>query len=239
LAFTLTREQVPSAEAPRLPLRYVLDLLKNGITPIRAVSDAAIRRYLPFLYGARAIYELGGASAYYKNFVPNTQPYKVTGLSGRIEMRVDMTDMPFDENSLDALFSAFALEHVFDYKKGVDEIKRVIAPGGRILIVVPFLYYYHAAPDDYVRFSPSYLEHLFEGWHILSVQGIGTRSLFIAEMLFEKPFMQRQSPKIVRLLLRLVAAALVLKYIWRPHLDSTFPSAVLLLAEKPSPSAQG
>jgi ubiquinone/menaquinone biosynthesis C-methylase UbiE len=52
---------------------------------------------------------------------------------------------------VDAFFTAFALEHIRNYRKAFSEMERALKPGGRMLIVVPFLYYYHGAPDDYVR----------------------------------------------------------------------------------------
>jgi len=59
-------DKTPAAEAQRQPYRlpwsYLGELVRDGITPIRAISDVAIRDMLPYLCGPGAIYELGAAS---------------------------------------------------------------------------------------------------------------------------------------------------------------------------------
>ncbi|MBI3463591.1 MAG: methyltransferase domain-containing protein [Planctomycetes bacterium] len=52
------------------------------------------------------------------------------------------------------------LEHVFEARHGVDEMLRVLAPGGVILLSAPFEFRIHAYPDDYWRFTPSAIDRL-------------------------------------------------------------------------------
>lgn len=217
----------------RLPASYLMTLLKNGITLIRAVSDVAIRKYLPYLEGPGTIYELGGATDYYKKFVPATQSYIVTDFNPKIEHNIDMTKMPFADNSIDAFISIFSLEHIREYYKGIIEVKRTLKPGGRFLLVVPFMYCYHAAPDDFVRFSKSYIASMFDDWKQHALVNIGSRGLMVAEMYHEKPFMRQKSGSISKSLRRWFAALWVLNYILNPKIDNTFPSAILTLVEKP------
>lgn len=54
----------------------------------------------------------------------------------------DITDLPFKDNSVDAVFDFGALHHVPDWRKALREISRVIKPGGAFLMeeLYPALY---------------------------------------------------------------------------------------------------
>lgn len=48
---------------------------------------------------------------------------------------VDAMDMPFDDNSCDVLTVAFGLRNMSDYGAALTEMKRVIRPGGHLLVL--------------------------------------------------------------------------------------------------------
>jgi demethylmenaquinone methyltransferase/2-methoxy-6-polyprenyl-1,4-benzoquinol methylase len=53
----------------------------------------------------------------------------------RIEfVHADATDLPFDDDAFDAVTISFGLRNVVEPKKGLDELLRVLKPGGRIVI---------------------------------------------------------------------------------------------------------
>ena len=68
------------------------------------------------------------------------------------------------------------LEHVFDVRRAVDEMLRVLAPGGVIVLSVPMDFRIHAYPDDYWRLTPSCLERLLAplSARIVGSQGVET-----------------------------------------------------------------
>jgi SAM-dependent methyltransferase len=73
----------------------------------------------------------------------------------------DIHAMPFADNSLPAIVCLAVLEHVENPIKAMEEMYRTLEPGGKLLIYVPFLYYYHAFPGyypDYWRFTIDTLE---------------------------------------------------------------------------------
>ena len=53
------------------------------------------------------------------------------------------------------------LEHVFEARRAVDEMIRVLAPGGVLVAAVPMDFRIHDFPDDYWRITPSCLARLF------------------------------------------------------------------------------
>lgn len=69
---------------------------------------------------------------------------------------------PFDAARFDAVLCNQVLEHVFEPDAFVAEICRVLAPGGRLILTVPFVWDEHEQPHDYARYSSFGLRALLE-----------------------------------------------------------------------------
>lgn len=54
-----------------------------------------------------------------------------------VEQQVDITQIPFADNSYDAILCIHVLEHIEDDRKAINELFRVLKPGGWALISVP------------------------------------------------------------------------------------------------------
>ena len=61
----------------------------------------------------------------------------------------DIHDLHFPDDSQEAYLCLAVLEHVENPIKAISELHRTVKPGGKILIYVPFLYYYHAHEGYY------------------------------------------------------------------------------------------
>ncbi|HET7333269.1 class I SAM-dependent methyltransferase [Dyella sp.] len=61
--------------------------------------------------------------------------------------------LPFVESIFDTVLLLEVLEHVSDPEDVLSEIRRVLKPGGKLLLSVPFLYPLHDAPIDYRRYT--------------------------------------------------------------------------------------
>ena len=70
-------------------------------------------------------------------------------------------DLPFENNSFDSIVCFEVLEHVFEPEKIVNEMFRVLKPGGSILLTTPFIWNEHEIPYDYGRYSYFGLKDLF------------------------------------------------------------------------------
>ena len=57
------------------------------------------------------------------------------------------------DNSVDFVSTVSVLEHVRYPQRVVAEIFRILKPGGTVYVSVPFVFPYHADPDDFYRFS--------------------------------------------------------------------------------------
>lgn len=56
------------------------------------------------------------------------------------KIKMDIHDIPMDDNSIDVVFCNHVLEHVKDDIKALGEIKRVLKPGGWAILQIPFFY---------------------------------------------------------------------------------------------------
>lgn len=70
--------------------------------------------------------------------------------------------LPILDNSVDGVISITVLEHLKDPKLLVDNIARVLKPGGRAYLIVPFAFPFHGAPNDYWRWTASGLRQVLE-----------------------------------------------------------------------------
>jgi SAM-dependent methyltransferase len=80
--------------------------------------------------------------------------------------------LPFADCSFDGVVLQAVLEHVPDGDRTLREIHRVLTPGGRLYVDVPFIQGYHGAPEDFRRFTVGGLTAELER-HGYSVQDWG------------------------------------------------------------------
>ncbi len=102
----------------------------------------------------------GGKNARYKKYLPATISELV---SINIDKNIDPTFLirpgekfPLEDNSIDSCITLNTLEHVYDPKFLIEEILRVLKPGGKVHITVPWIFRIHGHPDDFSRFTPSW-----------------------------------------------------------------------------------
>ena len=69
---------------------------------------------------------------------------------------------PFEDAAFDSILCNQVLEHVFNPDVFLGEINRVLKPGGRLLLTVPFVWDEHEQPYDYARYSSFGLRALLE-----------------------------------------------------------------------------
>lgn len=65
----------------------------------------------------------------------------------------DGHNLPFKDETFDAVIIEAVLEHVKAPQKVVSEAKRILRPSGYICVAVPFMQGYHASPSDYQRYT--------------------------------------------------------------------------------------
>lgn len=102
--------------------------------------------------------------------------------------------LPFATNSFDSVLCTQVLEHVSEPWQTIEEIARVLRPGGKLLLSTPQAEQLHEPPYDFYRYTRYGLEHLFRraGLRLLSLQPQGGTWLLVGQIL--NNFLWRAAP---------------------------------------------
>jgi SAM-dependent methyltransferase len=86
-----------------------------------------------------------------------------------------LEDLPFSDASFDRVISTVVLEHLAEPGRAIEEFRRVLAPGGTVHLVVPYLCEEHQLPHDYFRFTSNGIRYLLErsGFRVQRIEPIG------------------------------------------------------------------
>ncbi|MBK5283735.1 MAG: class I SAM-dependent methyltransferase [Nitrospiraceae bacterium] len=134
-------------------------LRKSDISIYRALEYEALSkvqfsgRILDFGGGARSHY-LSALKSWMRDGV-----YESANISADMEptyLIVPGADLPVATGTFDMVLSMNTLEHVYDLEGTLRELIRVLKPGGRVVLAVPFLFRVHGCPDDYNRPTASW-----------------------------------------------------------------------------------
>jgi ubiquinone/menaquinone biosynthesis C-methylase UbiE len=86
---------------------------------------------------------------------------KLEELGGQIKfLKADVSALPFADREFDTVICTHVLEHVIDFKKSVNELRRITRK--RLIIVVPKQRSYRYTFDLHVRFFPYIHSFLLE-----------------------------------------------------------------------------
>lgn len=73
---------------------------------------------------------------------------------------------PIPNTCFDVVLCTQVIEHVQEPAFLASEIKRVLKPGGIVILNAPFLYPFHGMPDDQMRYTTTQLEYIFKEFDI-------------------------------------------------------------------------
>jgi SAM-dependent methyltransferase len=145
--------------------------------------------------------------------------------------------LPLEAQRFDTVILSDVLEHIRKPEALLAEVARVLAPGGRLLLNVPFFYWLHEQPHDYYRYTEhalrSFVEH--SGLSLLSLEGLGGAPEVVSDVigkhLGQVPLLGKTG---ARLLQQSVWAVTSMKPVARALAPSRqrFPMAYFLVAEK-------
>jgi SAM-dependent methyltransferase len=83
-------------------------------------------------------------------------------------------EIPLEGSSVDTIVMNAVLEHLEEPQRALAECRRLLRPGGHLIITAPFVWPVHAAPHDFFRYSPYGLRHLLAaaGFEIVEVEPV-------------------------------------------------------------------
>lgn len=161
--------------------RWKPPAFKPGTGPVARLAAAARRRLdlqaasiwedlkLELAGAQGVVLDVGAGAQPYRPLVPATASYRaIDSVLARDGFGYDIPDTeyfegerwPVEDASVDLVLATETLEHIPDPAVFLAEARRVLRPGGRLLLTVPFAARWHYVPHDYWRFTPSSLRDL-------------------------------------------------------------------------------
>jgi SAM-dependent methyltransferase len=106
---------------------------------------------------------IGGAGRTVPGYV-NLDLFPLPG----VDVAADAEQLPFACDLFQRVECDAVLEHVRDPVRVMEEIRRVLAPGGFAHLVTPFCHPFHEYPRDFRRFSPDGLREIAGGFDVIA-----------------------------------------------------------------------
>jgi SAM-dependent methyltransferase len=187
----------PLVAARRPRWRRALDAVLDRNERVRA---AAVEHWAASLADGARVLDVGAGSCPYRSFfsrqqyVAHDQPGVPYDTDGVVRVRSDLTAIPLPEGSFDAILCTEVLEHVEEPLRALDELSRLLRPGGRLLLTVPAASRTHRVPTHfYGGFAPDFFEHSLVGrrFSLDRLVAIGNWSEYMAQELSRIPYILR------------------------------------------------
>lgn len=129
-----------------------------------------------------------GVKPYFPYFAPYADSYIGVDVveNPAAELLGSVEALPVDDASFDVVLFTQVLEHCDNPARAVGELRRVTAPGGRVLASTHGVQVYHPSPQDYWRWTHEGLRRLFEengDWARLDVAPAGGTASCLAMLL--------------------------------------------------------
>jgi ubiquinone/menaquinone biosynthesis C-methylase UbiE len=91
--------------------------------------------------------------------------------STSVDLVGDARNMPLSDASIDVVLITQVLEHIPEPIAVISEIRRVLKPGGTLLLSVPSIFPQHGSPGDYWRYMPQGLHWILRDFKNVVVRG--------------------------------------------------------------------
>lgn len=128
----------------------------------------------------------------------------------------DAYALPFADAEFDTVLCTEVLEHLKDPQLAAKEMRRVLKPGGKLLLSTRFMFPVHDAPRDYFRYTRYGLKEIFVGWDIQELIA-EAQSFTTLAILFQRLIYQTNLPRVIKAFLLILTLIRFLDAI--PHVS--------------------
>ncbi|HEY3886564.1 MAG TPA: methyltransferase domain-containing protein [Vicinamibacterales bacterium] len=129
--------------------------------------------------------DIGAKNGPYARHFPNRVGLDIRRGAG-VSVMGDAQQLGIRETSVDMVLCTEVLEHLPDPQRAIDEMFRVLRPGGTLLLTTRFLFPIHDAPHDYFRFTKYGLRHLLRRFDMLALEeettSVGTMAVLLQRL---------------------------------------------------------
>ncbi len=155
---------------------------------MRKLTRGKIRAFLARFATDDEVLDIGSGGANIDAVFPNRVTFDIDPLR-EPQIVGDIHKMPFKDGEFTTMVCAEVLEHLYDPRKAVQEMQRVLAPGGLLVLTTRFTFPVHDAPHDYFRYTPYGLRELFKEWDIEDLEAetdsFGTIAVLLQRIIFQ------------------------------------------------------
>ena len=166
-----------SAIADRLP-----SFLRRHILHFEAAIDDALADFSTRVKAGERVLDAGAGEGRHAKFFRAARYCGVDlGIGDAawnyrgLDTIADLSALPFRDGVFAACINIVTLEHVREPQRVLRELAHVLAPGGRLLLVVPHEWEVHQAPHDYFRYTRHGVAYLLEqaGFERIEIRPVG------------------------------------------------------------------
>jgi len=92
--------------------------------------------------------------------------------------------LPFENEQFDTIVLSDVLEHISNPQQLCSEMSRILRPGGKVILNVPFFYKLHEVPHDYFRYTKFALLKFANDcrFNVVSIQEMGGLSEVLTDL---------------------------------------------------------
>jgi len=222
--------------------RLLVGPLRRHVLFFEAQIERAIQQFSQALRPGMRVLDAGAGEAQYAPLFRHCQ-YVAVDLGvgdsswdySRLDAVADLSALPFADACFHAALNIVTLEHVPEPGRVLSELARVLAPQGRLLMVVPMEWELHQIPHDYYRYTAYGLRYLARqaGLRVLYLEPVGGFFRLLARRLLNGlQFLPWPVMLVVAVLVTPVA--LLLPLLDPLDRDRRFTLGYICVAEKPA-----
>jgi len=141
---------------------------------------------IPLLKNTRQgiILDVGAKNSPYLPFIKHSK-YLRLDISNKNHPDIvcDLHKIEWQDNYFDTIIATEVLEHLYDPRQALDEILRIMKPGGKLFITTRFIYKYHPDPKDFYRYTKDSLAYLLKKFSNVKIYPHGNRLLVLWQFL--------------------------------------------------------
>lgn len=119
------------------------------------------------------ILDLGCGYKPFKKFFPSDEYIGVDidkASHADIILDLNTQKLPFDNDYFDIVIISETLEHLYNIKFVIDEVRRVVKKNGYIFISTPFLFPEHGHPFDFFRYTEYFYRQISEEYNFKIIE---------------------------------------------------------------------
>jgi SAM-dependent methyltransferase len=149
------------------------------------LTRVTLDRFIATHASSQRTLDIGAQNGPYAAHFPNRVALDIRPGIG-VQIIGDAQALGIADASFEVILCTEVLEHLPEPQKAIDEMFRVLVPGGLLLLTTRFLFPIHDAPQDYFRFTKYGLRHLLRRFEIVELQeetdAVGTIAVLLQRL---------------------------------------------------------